>query len=823
MAESSRNRASPSPLPDIGASVGVWNEMTDTAGLARDHWQLLAGQLVGLSADDRSSLAATAERMIEDLGTTFNVFSDVGGAGRPYELDSIPLLIPPAEWQKVSEGLKQRIRLLDAVIADLYGPQTLLRDGFVPPDLVHSSPAFQPYACGVQPPGGLHLVTSGCDLVRGPNGNWMVLRDHTSTPGGLGQVYENRNVISKLLVDSFDAMRVARLAEFADLERAALRSIAVPRRDEVNVVFLTPGFRHPSYFEHAYKARLLGFPLVQPADLTVRERRLFLKTLGGLRRIDGVVCRIDHDGLDPLEHWGRGGEGVPGIIEAWRTGNVAIANAPGSGFASSPALMPFLPRICREWFGEELKIPFVETWWLGQTETRRRLSDQMARFVLLSASPELHPLLPVQWSSLTPSARKQWLTLIEARPHDFVVQADIRPSETPTLEGRSMRHRPVIWRAFTLNAPDSTVALPGGLARIGKQARAVQLWPWHAGFTKDVWVCGSAETPDRLERKASVSTAHRHSSSPDVVPSRIAEQLYWVGRNAERIELATRLLRVTLRSISGETGRTEQELLDACLTLITGCGLVPDGVAIHPAATLKTITNLIHDPNVDTGIPVLTRLLLENAAAARDRLSDDTWRFFNRFEGIVSPPATPPGPAQLLRTLDALVLHLAAFSGMQAENMTRGHGWRFLEVGRRIERALGVLSLLRSAAGKAGESLNILDPLLETCDSVMTYRRRHFSRPDLAGVSHLVFQDLSNPRSVAYQIHIIQNETDHFPGKGDFGLMPRIRTLVADIALATENGVLPDVAELDALSEEFETLSDLLTQHFFSHSVRRVY
>lgn len=797
--------------------------MTDAHGRPRAHWQNLSVKLGRLTADERSSLATTAERMIEDLGTTFNVFSDVGGAGRPYELDTIPLIIPPAEWQRVSEGLKQRIRLLDAVVSDLYGPQTLMRDGFIPPDLVHSSPAFLPYACGIQPPGGCHLISTGCDLVRAPNGSWMVLRDHTGTPGGLGQVYENRNVISQLLVDAFDSARVARLADFADLEREAFRSIAVPRRDEVNVVFLTPGFRHPSYFEHAYKARLLGFPLVQPADLTVRERRLFLKTLGGLRRIDGVVCRIDHDGIDPLEHLGRGGDGVPGIVEAWRTGNVALANAPGSAFASSPALMPFLPRICREWFGEDMKLPFVETWWLGQEQTRRRLADQMARFVLLSASPELHPLLPVQWSSLTPSARKQWLALIESRPHDFVVQADVKPSEIPSIEGRSMRSRPVIWRAFTLNAPGITTALPGGLARIGKQARAVQLWPSHAGFTKDVWVCETSESADRLERKPAPGTLQRHSSSPDVVPSRIAEQLFWVGRYAERIELATRLLRVTLRSISGESGRTEQELLDACLVLISGCGLVPEGVAIHPAGTFKTIANLIHDPSVDTGIPVLTRLLLENAAAARDRLSDDTWRFFNRFEGIVSPPATAPGPAQLLRTLDALVLHLAAFSGMQAENMTRGHGWRFLEVGRRLERAIGVLGLLRGATELGENATTILDPLLETCDSVMTYRRRHFSRPDLAGVTHLVFHDRSNPRSVAYQIHVIQSETGHLPGRPESGLMPRIRTHVADLALATENGQLPGLAGLDELGEGFENLSDLLTQHFFSHSVRRVY
>lgn len=823
MAEASRSQVPPSSPVPAGASAGVWSEMNDASGNLRPHWSRLGGKLARLSAEERLALATAAERMIEDLGTTFNVFSDVGGVGSPYELDSIPLVIPPAEWTRVSEGLAQRVRLLDAVLADLYGPQTLLREGLIPPDLVHSSSAFLPYTCGVQPQGGRFLVSTGCDLVRSASGAWMVLRDHTGTPGGLGQVFENRNVISKLLAEPFDALRVARLGGFADLERATFRSLAIARSEDANIVFLTPGFRHPSYFEHAYKARLLGFPLVQPADLTVRERRLFLKTLAGLRRIDGVVCRIDHDGIDPLEHWGHGGDGVPGIIEAWRTGNVALANAPGSGFASSPALMPFLPRVCREWFGEELKLPFVETWWLGQEEARRRVMDQLPRFVLLSATPDHDPLLPIQWAALSPSSRKQWLAAIEARPHDFVVQADVRPSEAPSLEGRALRQRPVVWRAFTLHTRDTAVVLPGGLARVGKNPRPPQMWPGHAGFTKDVWVSETGGILPQPEPAIPSGGPHRHSS-PEVVPSRVAEQLFWVGRYAERIELATRLLRVTLRCLGGDGGRLQQEQLEACLSLIVGCGLVPERVAILPAGTLGAIARLIHDPAAGGGIPALTRSLLLNAAAARDRLSDDTWRFFNRLEGVVSPPSAAPGAADLLRTLDSLVLHLAAFSGMQAENMTRGHGWRFLEVGRRIERAIGVLNLLRAAAAQGTGELPVLDPLLETCDSVMTYRRRHFSRPELDAVIDLVFSDRANPRSVSYQIHVIHSESCHFPGRRDFGLMPRIHAHARDLEARFEHPAeRPGAAELDELNASLETFSDLLTQHFFSHSVRRVY
>ncbi len=824
MAESPRFQPALSSQPATSAGgAGVWDEMTDSKGGIRPHWQGLNGKINRWGPEERTSIATSAARMIEDLGTTFNVYSDVGGAGQPYQLDPIPLLIPPDEWSKVSAGLAQRIQLIDMVLTDLYGPQLLLSEGLVPPDLVHSSPAFLQYSRGVQPLGGHFLVTSGCDLIRLPSGAWTVMRDHTgAAPGGLGQVLENRNVTSNLLPDSFEGLQVARLGAFFDLERGTLQSLAPSRGEMANIVFLTPGFRHPSYFEHAYKARLLGFPLVETADLTVREQRLFLKTLAGLRRIDGVACRIDDDRIDPLEHWAAGGGGVPGLVEAWRSGNVAMVNAPGAGFASTPALMPFLPGICRKWMGEEIKLPFVETWWLSQPEVRRKVLDQLHHYVLLPAFNR-DSLLPVRCADLSPNARKQWMAAIEERPYDFVAQLDVTPSEAPSLEPRGIRQRPVVWRAFTLNSNEGPTVLPGGLARVGKSGHSPQLWPGHAGFTKDVWVSdGAADFMTKPDVKSPRPLKDRHPAASEV-PSRIAEQLFWVGRYAERIELATRLLRVTLRCLSGEVGRLQQQQLGACLSLIRGNNLVPKEAIIHPLQTLKALSSLIHDQAARGGIPSLTRSLLLNAAAARDRLSDDTWRFFNRLEGIVHAPPGHPTAAELLRTLDTLVLHLAAFAGMEAENMTRGQGWRFLEVGRRIERALGTLSLLRTAAQQGDGETPVLDPLLETCDSVMTYRRRHFSRPRLDEVMDLIFFDRTNPRSVAFQFKIISSEIIQFAGEPEFGLLPQIRGQLADLDQRFDNPYAPSAAELESLFDSLQVFADMLTQHYFSHSVRRVY
>jgi uncharacterized circularly permuted ATP-grasp superfamily protein/uncharacterized alpha-E superfamily protein len=793
---------------------GVWNELLDGQGQVRPYWVEMSARIQRWTPDERRVLMAEAGRMLDDLGTTFNVYRDVGGAGQPYEIDPIPFIMEWQEWEVVEKGLAQRMKLLEAVLKDLYGSRRLLKDGLVPPDLVHASPAFRQSTRDIQPSGGKWLMASGCDLVRGPNGIWTVLRDHTHTPGGLGQTLENRSVVSAVLPDLFDRAQVAKLRPFFDAEHAALQILETSRGEVSNVVFLTPGYHHPSYFEHAYKARLLGISLVEAADLTVRERRLFLKTLGGLRRIDGVICRLDEDGIDPLEFWTAGGGGVPGMIEAWRSGNVALLNAPGSGFAGSAALQAFLPLICRKWFGEELLLPFVESWWLGQKNVREKVTADLSGYVLLSAFGN-DPFLPVKWTNLSAASRKQWMALIARRPWDFVVQRDVQPSLVPSLQGRGLQSMAVVLRAFSLNGTDGPVILPGGLARVGKPGVPPQLWPEHEGFTKDVWLTGRA-SPDGAIDLGKPMLRDRLGAAPEV-PSRIAEQLYWVGRYAERVETVTRMLRVTLRCIEGESGRRQRDQLDACLRLLEGSGVL--GEDVGKLRTVAGLSTLMFGKDVPGSLTRLVDSLIANAASARDRLSDDTWIFFNQLKGIVDGASRVPRAADLLRTLDRMVLQLSAFAGMQAENMIRGQGWRFLETGRRLERGWSCLGLLRASASDQA----MLEPLIEICDSVMTYRRRYFSRPDWQGVVDLLFFDRSNPRSVGYQLSVIRREAEDFPGEHKFGLFPRIKRQVEELDGRLSDPTEPDGKELRELGEQLGALSDLVTQHYFSHSVRRVY
>ena len=808
-----------SPASGVGVAEappgGVWNELLDAQGRVRPYWAEMNARVQGWTADERQTLLDETSRMLEDLGTTFNVFRDVGGAGQPYEIDPIPFIIEWQEWELVAKGLAQRMKLLEAVLSDLYGPRLLLKDGLVPPDLVHASPAFHHSTRDIQASGKKWLLATGCDLVRGANGVWTVLRDHTHTPGGLGQTLENRSVVSAVLPDLFDQAQVAKLKPFFDEEHKALQDLETSRGGVSNLVFLTPGYHHPSYFEHAYKARLLGISLVEAADLTVRERRLFLKTLGGLRRIDGVVCRLDDDGIDPLEFWNSGGRGVPGLIEAWRSGNVALMNAPGAGFAGSSALQAFLPLICRKWFGEELSLPFVESWWLGQQVVRDRMLGNLNGYVLLSAFGK-DRLLPVKWATLSAASRKQWLAVISQRPWDFVVQRDVSPSLVPSMAGRNVQALPVILRGFVVNGKQGATVLPGGLARVGKPGIPPQLWPNHEGFTKDVWLTGKTMTSGPGIDLGAPLLRDRLGAAPEV-PSRIAEQLYWVGRYVERVEIVARMLRVTLRCIEGESGRRQRDQLGACLALLDGSGVVSEDAG--EMKSVAQLAGLVFGKDTRGSLTKLVDSLIANAASARDRISDDTWIFFNQLKATVDGASRLPRATDLLRTLDRMLLHLAAFSGMQAENMIRGQGWRFLETGRRIERGLCGLSLLRTASGDTG----MLEPLIEICDSVMTYRRRYFSKPDWQGVVELLFADRSNPRSVGFQIGVLHAESGRFPGDHDFGLFPKISGQLELLHRRFGDGKLPDGAELKKMRKDLEALSDLITQHYFSHSVRRVY
>lgn len=801
------------------------DELLDARASPLPHWECLLPWFESTGLPGLVERQRSADRLLADQGAAINVYSDVGAA-RPWEFDVVPVMIPPGEWERVQAGVEQRAVLLEALLADLHGPERLLADGTLPPALVHSNPDFLPSARGIAPTGGRHLTTVAMDLIRGNDGLWRVLRDHTGHPAGLGQVLENRSITAALFPDEFNRSETGLLGSFFEMERHALRALAPPRRDGPTVVVLSPGFQHPAYFEHAYKARLLGFPLVEGADLTVRERRLFLKTLDGLRPVDVVLRRIPGPDSDPLELWTSSFTGVAGLMEAWRSGNVAIANSPGSGLAGSPAFMPFLPGVCRALLGEDLKLPFVETWWLGQPAVLGKVTAQIGHYLILPVSTTGEGG-PVRAGKLDAAGKRDLIARIREQPHAWVAQKETQASTAPVLEGRKLVARPLVWRAFALAGGRQAVALRGGLARIGDGTTPPGIWPDAGGMTKDIWIPapgarGGLSLAETGAASAPGGTAHQRPAAE--VPSRIGEQLFWLGRYAERLESTTRMLRAALRRHSGEGFAAGHRGFDACIELIRGEGLL---AGLPPPETGDPLEALLahgFDPAVEHSLPWLLQRLRYNAAGARDRLSDDTWRLFSRFGEGLGENARTPG--MLAQVLDTFILHLAAFAGMQAENMTRGHGWRFLEIGRRAERCLFMAGLLESARRAGPDERAILEAVLEIGDSSMTYRRRHYSPPRWETTLDLLARDPTNPRSLARQTDGLAAETLLLPGDPGKGYLPALRNLTEEmkqIPAVADGQHARDGSLFGAMIAAIGRYSDHLTDHYFSHASRRVF
>lgn len=825
--------AATTPLPTSLLSLsnyqpnpGTFDEMVAANGTLRPHWATLADALRGVTPAEMKTRGESVQRLLRDHGVTYNVYNDGQAGNRPWSMDLLPFIISSQEMQATAEGLKQRVTLLNLILTDLYGPQRLVREGWIPPALVHANPGFLRAAHGITPPGGKSISSMGTDLVRGADGVWRVLADRTQAPSGKGYTLENRILLSTVFPNEFKACSVQRLASFYDRERESLRAMAPVGQRQPTIVLMTPGPWNETYFEHAFKARYLGFPLVEGNDLTVRGQHLHLKTLEGLRRVDVVVRRVDDLFCDPLELRSDTFLGVPGLMEAWRSGNVSIVNGLGAGLVETPALHPFLPGLCKHLLGQELKLPCLPTWWCGQPKQLKMLMADPERWVVKPAFA-YGTRTPIFMDRLTAAERTQVLQQVSAEPHAWIAQERLQLSTTPTWVSGKLEPRALVWRAFTLADAESCTVMPGGLTRVTPTTEGPSVTMQSGGISKDTWVISDGPV-DGFSLLSEQAIVVRPARPPSGVPSRVADHLFWLGRYAERLEQTIRILRTTLLRLTGEGSEQQARELKACTDLLLGLHHIKPRVPLE-----KELLALIADAKREGSLPELLGRLRFNASSARDRLSDDTWRLFNRLASDLEKPQEGLVITKSLELLDTLILDLAAFSGMQLENMTRGHGWRFLEIGRRLERSLGLLGLLKSSIEISSTNDSILTPLLEICDSSMTYRRLHFARPTLVPTVDLLMLNHINPRSVAWQFQSISKQTLELPIDPKSTLSgsekEKIDRLLSELASLNLNSAaasefwaqqsLPTLCE--TLLEGVEELSANITEHYFSHAERR--
>jgi uncharacterized circularly permuted ATP-grasp superfamily protein len=547
-------------LSGYSALGGRYDELLSGPGVPRPHWQVFVEALASREGPEVSETLSLMEREIRENGITYNVYADPKGADRPWEVDPLPLLLPAGEWEQIEAGIIQRAELLNRVLADIYGPQTLLRNGLIPPSVVFGHSGFLHQAQGIRPPGGVHLFQYAADLARSPDGHWWVASDRTQAPSGAGYALENRLVVSRVFPELYRELHVEQMAPFFAGLREAMLSFAPKGDGPPLVALLTPGPYNETYFEHALLARYLGFALVEGNDLTVRDGCVWMKTVEGLKRVHAILRRQDDDYCDPLELRSDSALGIAGLTDCARRGTVFLANALGSGVLESGALLGYLPRLSRQLMGEPLKLPSVATWWLGEpaafADAWKRL-DQLIIKPLERSQKEPH----VFGADLSAAERAELHARVAARPQRYVAQEWVHVSQAPVLE-RGPREvlaaRTVGLRVFAVATPDGYKVLPGGLTRVAGDGDSRVIAMQRGGRSKDTWVLSDSPVNASFTLLSSTVTPEDLVASRSNLPSRVAENLFWFGRYGERCDTAARLLRVAISDVLDDTpGRFE--------------------------------------------------------------------------------------------------------------------------------------------------------------------------------------------------------------------------------------------------------------------------
>ncbi len=821
------------------------------------HWLGVVQLFAALGAEGIANTQQEALRILRDNGVTYNVHGVADGHQRPWPLDLMPFVIEEADWVTIAEGVTQRSHLLNLLLTDIYGEGRLLRAGLLPPELLYSHHGFLRPCHGVDVAGKEQLIVYAADLARGPDGRMWVLGDRTQAPSGAGYALENRTVMARLLRGAFRDGKIQRLANFFRTLQNTLAGRAFQHKEAPRTVVLTPGPYSETYFEHAYLAAYLGYSLVQGDDLTVVNGGVALKALSGLQAVDVILRRIDDTFCDPLELRDDSHLGVAGLLEAARRQSVAIVNPLGSGVLENPGLMPFMPGIARYFLGEELKLPSAATWWCGQPKELDHVLKHLSTLVIrrIARSGTSTTLFGDKLSKREQQALR---ARILAEPQQYVGQEQVSFSTAPAFVDGRCEPRHTVLRTFSVAGDGDYQIMPGGLARSAPASGELLVSNSAGGISKDVWVLTTEPQPySSLWHHAGNREHALHSNQ--FLSSRSAENLFWVGRYAERAEFTARLLRTifdyfgedefgesfsgantlseAIGNSAGEVACLHQLLRALTQVTMTYPGFVDEEGAELLADPVKELLSVVLDRKRVGGLHANLVAMINAAFAVRDLWSADSWRVLNGLEqpwrGLAAKPqARVP---RVYDELNNLITSLMAFSGLNMESMTHSAAWLLLDTGRRLERAQLTVAFIRATMSiRQPEEIEplLLEMILKTTDTIITYRRRYRSQIQPATVLDLLLLDEQNPRALGYQLATLQTHLAELPREPDpYQLSEEERLLLQaftrlrlsnTVALAQPLSQFALRHTLDELMAELALLlnqmSDVVTRTYFTHA-----
>ncbi len=808
--------------------ASAYDELVTGQKSIRYHWQGILSIIRALPGGGLSERVESARRQLAESGATVNLLDDRGAPS--WSFDPLPFVITPDEWTEIEAGLIQRATLLNGILADLYGPQKLLAEKLVPPMLVHANRHFL-RACrvtdGVTP--ARPLAQYAVDLIRQPDGSWCVLADHTEVPAGIGYALEIRRVLARSLPEAFRSIPVRHLRPFVDRWHDSLAAMA-PGVANPNMAVLTPGSLSSTYFEHVYLSRTLGVPLVEGGDLVARDGVLSIKTLAGLRPVQVLLRRLDSSFADPLELRADSALGVTGLVETTRSGEVTLANALGSGLVETPALMPFLGQLCQRLLNQTLTLPSPDVWWLGEPPAYAFAMAQLGSMIVRPCLGQDRE--PIVVGKLDAAERKALEQRIGAHPGQFVAQYPVVPSLSPKWDGTGgLEPADMVLRCFVVADGQGWRVLPGGLAREPTGETALSGLGRLNGTLKDVWVLteDAADVQIPPARRFHQLAVERGGAE---LQSRVADNLYWLGRYIERLDSDARLLRTAVNRVAqGVIGPRDAAELRLLARLLERANLMPSSAALSMPESSAFQQGLVASEK--RGLATVLDSIQRISDSLRDRFSSD-------MTSVVGPQmrqirqglvASRGDLDPLLAALDRIIRFCATLSGLAQENMTRGTGWLFLDLGRRIERAQYVLT---SALGPFQQSPidweAAMRLALELCDSTISYRWRYLGQLQPAPVLDLVLLDDSNPRAFAFQLRAIKNHLERLDQASGAHVSPLPESFEADLQEVVRQfggeekswrheglalAMLRDVTN-EGL-ERLEALSEAITRAYFSH------
>ena len=831
----------------------IFDEFAAADGTARHGWSALLTGLDEFADTDLLHAQREVARLLEDDNVTYtpnpastiSIADEPNGHGppsaatrlaepQPWRLDPLPLILDDHEWAGLEAGLVQRAELLDAILADLYGARRLLSRQHLPPEAIFDHDEYLRPLVGTHGLASQRLFLVAADLGRDSSGRWKVISDRTQAPSGAGYAMQNRRVVSRVMPEIYQQANLHRLTPFFQAMRLALVDAAPGAVEDPRVVVLSPGTLSETAFDQAFVSSLLGFPLLEGSDLTVRDGRVWMRVLGKLEQVDVILRRVDSLWMDALELRGDSRLGVTGLLECVRQGTVSVLNNLGSGVLENPALMPFLPELCERLLGQTLRLPSVETWWCGDEAALSHVLSNLDSIVIRPISRG-HGR-SVRGAALTGQQRELLADKIKAAPHRFVGQEVLHLSSAPTSEEDRLVRRNVVLRSFAVRSGASYAAMLGGLARVTddtSDGRGVLVSDPNGQLAKDVWVVGSE--PVAAPRVVARGPADEEagfvpalSASIAMVP-RVLSDLYWFGRYAERAEDLLRVLLAT-RTVAIETDldAARGQALDVMLRAVTHVSTTYPGFLTSRVEMMPEFRSILLDRQRTGTVAQSLAALSMAAQGVRDQLSEDVWMVLADMDrALVALAANPQDQGLQLTDVSERVLSgLLALAGIATENMVRDPGWYMLDAGRGLERALQILALLRVTICQErapDADRTVLEAVLVAAESIVTFRRRYRGRTGVDALFELLVIDPFNPRSVAYQLQRIRIDLRAMPNTSPTArplrlldsLAERVRTSDPVALAESGEGRRPELDDLLlGLQRQLRSLSEAIRDQY---------